>query len=77
MPGLVGNEGEDVGVAIPASQRWETPVKLYSRDNAVVVVEGVVCRVFVTRNSSTKKYSLWKNSVYNHSIRELSSTKSK
>jgi hypothetical protein len=58
VPGLVSNEGEDVGVAIPASQRWETPIKLYGREHAVVVVEGVVCRVFVAGNSSAKKYSL-------------------
>lgn len=42
VAGLVGDQVEDVGVAVPSSQRRETPVLGDGGDGRVVVVEGVV-----------------------------------
>lgn len=42
LPSLVGDQREDVGVAVPASEGWETPVLRDSGDAGVVVVEGRV-----------------------------------
>ena len=42
VAGLVGNDSEDIGLAVPTAQRRKTPIDGDGANGAIVVVEGVV-----------------------------------
>jgi len=56
VAGFVGDYFEDVGVAIPATERWESPVHGNGGDHAIMVVEGAVHSPLQrSRNSASEK----------------------
>jgi len=56
VSGLLSNPAEEVGTAVPATKRRETPVGRQGGDNGVVGVEGIVLLALeVLGDSTTKK----------------------